>query len=82
MIVSSPFQSNAMPWPGRSGARAKPSSIVERLGDVALEPEAMRFEIGAVRAGGEEMHGHVMRAVGGDRQVEGLGQVGDLHERR
>mgnify|MGYP002718269830 CR=1 FL=1 len=26
-IASRPFQSNAMPWPGRSGARAKPSSI-------------------------------------------------------
>ena len=27
VIPSSPFQSNSMPWPGRSGAMAKPSSI-------------------------------------------------------
>ena len=26
-IASSPFQSNSIPWPGRSGAIAKPSSI-------------------------------------------------------
>ena len=35
----------------------------QRLGDVALEAEAVRFEIAAVRAGGEQMHGHVMRAM-------------------
>ena len=65
---------------GRAPAQSRPRS--QRLGDVALEPEAVRLEIGAVRAGGEELHGHVMRAVRGDRQVEGLGQMGDLHERR
>src|SRR5687767_9965679 len=50
----------------------------ERLGDKAFEPETVRFEIGAVRTGSEEMNGHVMRAMAGHGQVEGFRQMRDL----
>src|ERR1700730_15279215 len=53
----------------------------QRVLDIAVEPESMRLEIGAVGAGGEQVHGDVMRAVAGDGKVEGLGKAGDLHER-
>src|SRR5215213_6581852 len=55
---------------------------LERFGDIALEPEAMGFEIGAVGAGCEKMDSHVVSAVAGDGKIEGLRQMGDLHERR
>ena len=35
----------------------------QRLGDVAVEAEAVRFQIGAVGAGGEQMHRDVVRAM-------------------
>src|SRR5918993_4637159 len=46
----------------------------ERLGDVALQAEAVRLEVGAVRAGGQELDRGVVGAVRGDRQVERLGE--------
>src|SRR4029434_5303589 len=35
----------------------------ERLGDVANQPEAVRFEIRAVGGGGQKMHGYVVGSV-------------------
>ncbi len=52
----------------------------ERLGDVAVQAEAVRFEVRAVRRGGQQMHAEVVGAVRGHRQVERFGQVADLHE--
>ena len=69
-----------MPWPGRFGAMRETVGDTQRLGDVAVEAEAMRFEIAAVGAGGEQMHGDVMRAMAGYRHVERLGEMGDFHE--
>src|SRR5689334_11824811 len=51
-----------------------------RIGDVAVDAEAVGLEEAAVGTGGQQMHRHVVRAVRGDRQVEGLGEVRDLHE--
>ncbi len=47
-----------------------------------VQPEAVRFEIGAVGRGGKQMHGDVVRAVRGHGQVVGLGEPGHLHEHR
>ena len=77
---SSAFQSNSTPWPGpvrRDGA-ARPDP--QRLGDEALEAEAVRLEVRAIGHGGQQVHGEVVGAVRGHRQVERLGQVADLHE--
>ena len=45
---SRPCQSKAMPWPGRSGP-ARAVLDPERLGDVALQAEAVRLQVRAVR---------------------------------
>ena len=79
-IESRPFQSNAIPWPARLGAIAKPSTISKRLGDIFVEPEAMGFEIRTVGRGGEQMHRDVMRAMARHRKVERLREMRDLHE--
>src|SRR5262249_1344806 len=50
----------------------------QRMLDIAVEAKTMRLEIEAVRAGGEQMHGDVVRAVTGDGQVEGLREPRDL----
>ena len=63
---------------GPVGGEGQAVDDLQRLGDVAVEAEAVGLEVAAVRGGGEEVHGQVVRAVGGDRQVEGLGQVRDL----
>ena len=52
----------------------------ERIGDVSIEPEAVRFEVGAIRRGRKQMHRDVMGAVGGHRQVEALGEMRHFHE--
>ena len=54
----------------------------ERLGDVAVEPEAVGLQVRAVRRRREQVHGDVVRAVGRHGQVEGLGEVADLNEHR
>lgn len=48
---------------------------------VAIQPETVGFEIAPVRTSREQVHGHVVGAMRGDRQIECLGQVRDLHER-
>src|SRR5215217_3677077 len=62
--------------------RRQREAVLDRewLGNVALETEAVGFEIGAVWAGGEKMHGDVVGAMAGDRKIERLRQMGDLHE--
>src|SRR5215467_15311167 len=52
----------------------------EGFGDEAVETEAVDLQVGAVGYRGEEMHGQVVGAVRGHRQVEGLGQMADLEE--
>src|SRR5262249_9201515 len=52
----------------------------QRMLDEAVEAETVRFEIGTVRTGREQRHGHVMRAVAGDGKIEGLREPCDLHE--
>ena len=42
----------------------------------------MDLEVRAVRHRGEEMHGQVVHAVRGDREIERLGEVRDLNEHR
>ena len=55
------FQSKVIPWPGRAGAN---HALVEseRVLDIAVEPEAVGFEIGAIWAG-RQVDGDVMCAV-------------------
>src|SRR3954454_16473971 len=73
-----PVEGDAVAW----AARGQREAVLdpERVGDVALQAEAVRLQVRAVRAGGEEMHRHVMGAVAGDRQVERLREPGDFHE--
>jgi hypothetical protein len=51
-----------------------------RLSNVAVQPEAMHFQIRPVRRRREQMHRQVVCAVRGKRQVVRLGQVRHLHE--
>ncbi len=54
----------------------------ERLGDEAVEAEAVRLQVGGVGDGGQQMDLDVMQAVGGERQVMSLRQVGDFQPGR
>ena len=47
---------------------------------VIVQTEAVRLQIGRVWHGGEQMHRHVVRAMGGDRQVERLGKMRGLSD--
>ena len=53
----------------------------QRLGDEAVQTEAVSLQVRAVRRGREQVDREVVRAVRGHRQVEGLREVADLHER-
>ena len=52
----------------------------ERLLDIAVEPEAVRLEIGAVLAGREQMHSNVMCAVAGHWKIERFRKPRNLHK--
>ena len=80
--ASSAFQSNSTPCPGRSGRDGEAVLDPQRIRDNAVEAEAVRLEVGAVRRRGQQVHGDVVGAVRGHRQVERLGEVADLHEDR
>src|SRR6185295_16569108 len=62
---------------GRNGAAI---AELDGVADVAIKTETVRLEIAAVRTGGQEVHGEVMRAVRGEGQIVGLGEVRNLHE--
>src|SRR5690242_19428398 len=75
-----PVEVDAVAGPVRR--HGHPRHDPERLGYEPIEPEAVGLEVRAVRNGGQQVHGDVMGAVRGHGQVEGLGQVADLHECR
>ena len=52
----------------------------QRMLDILVEPKAVRLQIRTVRAGREQVHGDVVRAVAGDGKIERLRQPRDLHE--
>ena len=54
----------------------------ERLGDEALEAEAVDLEVGGVRHRGQQVDVEVVDAVRGHRQVRGLGEARDLEPDR
>src|SRR5918997_939676 len=66
---------------GPVGGHGEAPLDAQGLGDVAVEAEAVRLEVAAVGAGGEQVDRNVVRPVRGHRQPKGLGQMGDLHER-
>src|SRR5690606_10975236 len=77
---SLPVERDAMPWSVRRDRIS--ISQDEWLRDIAIEAETMRFEIAAIWASGEEVHGDVVCSVRGDRKIISLRQVRDFHEGR
>src|SRR2546430_17228730 len=53
---------------------------LQRMCEVALESEAMRFELRAIGSRREQVYGDVVRAMRSKREVEALGEMRDLHE--
>ena len=53
----------------------------KRMFDVTVETETVGLEIEAVRAGREQVHGDVVRAMAGDGKIERFRQPRDLDER-
>ncbi len=65
--------------PGRGGAAVFDT---KRLGDETLQAETVDLQVRLVGHRGQELDVQVMDAVGGDRQVVGLGQARDLEPDR
>src|SRR6187551_3409260 len=75
---SFPVEADAVAGPHRRQGHALLED--ERMFDIAVEPETVRLEIGAIWAGREQVNRDVVCAVAGDRQIERFCEPRDLHE--
>src|SRR5205085_4808575 len=77
-LESFPIELDSMAGPVRCDRKTVLNP--QRLGDIPVESEPMRLEVGAVRRGPEQVNGHVVCTVRRDRQVVCLGDMRNLHE--
>ena len=75
-----PIEDDTVTWSrwGQSHALVE----CERVLNIAVKPKAVRFMIGAIWAGRQQVDRDVMCAVAGYRKVEGFCQPRDLHKGR